>query len=63
MERLLKLAEVRTFTRRSTSRIYQDMAAGRFPKPIRIGARGVAWREADLERWLAERIAESEQAA
>lgn len=57
-ESLLRLPEVRAMVRRSTSRIYADMAAGRFPKPIRIGVRAVAWREAELKQWLADRIAE-----
>lgn len=56
MEQLLRLPEVREFTRRSTTRIYADMAAGRFPRPIRIGERAVAWRRCDLEAWLQERI-------
>lgn len=58
MEKLLKLPEVRELTRRSTTRIYVDMAEGRFPRPVRIGARSVAWREQDLESWLQDRIAE-----
>ena len=57
-ENLLRLPEVRAMVRRSTSRIYADMAAGRFPKPIRIGVRAVAWREAELKQWLADRIVE-----
>lgn len=60
MEQLLRLPEVREFTRRSTTRIYADMAEGKFPKPVRIGARAVAWRARELETWLQERIAERE---
>ena len=62
MEKLLRLPEVREFTRRSTTRIYADMADGKFPRPVRIGARAVAWRARDLEAWLDQRIAESEAA-
>lgn len=57
-DKLLRLPEVRTLVRRSTSRIYADMAAGRFPRPIRIGIRAVAWREAEIKQWLADRIDE-----
>jgi prophage regulatory protein len=39
----------------SRSSIYAFMAAGHFPKPIRIGARAVAWRLSDVENWLASR--------
>jgi len=38
--------------RKSRSWIYTEMAAGRFPKPIKIGARAVVWREADIANWL-----------
>ena len=58
MEKLLRLPEVRELTQRSTTRIYADMAEGRFPRPIRIGARAVAWREPELKAWLDEKIAE-----
>lgn len=60
-EKLLRLPEVRQLVRRSTTRIYSDMNAGRFPRPVRIGARAVAWRECELQDWLAERIAERDQ--
>ncbi|WP_341632091.1 helix-turn-helix transcriptional regulator [Sphingomonas agri] len=62
MEKLLRLPEVRDLTCRSTTRIYADMAAGTFPKPVRIGARAVAWRETELRAWLEQRIAEREVA-
>ena len=58
MDKLYKIAEVRRMVRKSTTRIYVDMEAGRFPRPVRIGARAVAWRESDLEAWMAERVAE-----
>lgn len=58
---LLRIAEVRSMTRRSTSRIYADMSANVFPRPIRIGARAVAWRESELVAWLAQRVAERDQ--
>jgi prophage regulatory protein len=38
--------------RKSRSWIYTEMAAGRFPKPIKIGARAVVWRESDIASWL-----------
>lgn len=38
--------------RKSRSWIYAEMNAGRFPKPIKIGARAVVWREADIANWL-----------
>ncbi|MGC1271573.1 MAG: AlpA family phage regulatory protein [Croceibacterium sp.] len=58
---LLKIAEVKKLTRRSTSRIYADMNAGLFPRPIRIGARAVAWRQSELVAWVGRRIEERDQ--
>ena len=31
--------------------IYRRIAAGDFPRPVRLGRRRVAWRESDIERW------------
>jgi prophage regulatory protein len=31
------------------STLYSWMAAGHFPRPVRIGPRAVAWREEDLD--------------
>lgn len=37
------------------STIYRMMAEDRFPPPVRLAKRAVAWRGIDLERWSAER--------
>ena len=50
--RLLKLSEVREMTRLSTSTIYQLMAEDRFPKPLKIGVRGVRWRLDEIVKWI-----------
>lgn len=39
----------------SRSSIYELMDRDLFPRPIRIGRRAVAWRESDIEAWLASR--------
>lgn len=44
-------------TGRSKSSILRDVAAGTFPKPVRIGARAIAWEAAAVDRWIAERLA------
>lgn len=46
--------ETRTGLKRST--IYQRIANGTFPEPIRIGPRAVAWLESDIAKWQAERV-------
>lgn len=57
-EMLIRLPQVRAMTHRSTSRIYSDMRAGRFPRPVRIGVRAVAWRVSEIAEWINDRIEE-----
>lgn len=49
---LLDLETVVTATSLSRSTIYRLIAARTFPQPIKISARRVAWRSADLAAWL-----------
>jgi prophage regulatory protein len=58
----LKLSEVQKRVPRSRSRIYEDMAKGEFPRPVKLGPRSVAWLESDIDAWLAARVAEREAA-
>lgn len=62
MPKLLRLPEVSTLTQRSRSRIYEDMAAGTFPKNIKIGSRAVAWIEDEVRSWIDQRVAERDAA-
>jgi prophage regulatory protein len=55
--RVMRRPEVLKIVGLSRATIYQMMAEGRFPKPIKVGLRAVAWREADIEAWLASREA------
>jgi len=54
--RIAKLPEVQHKTGLGRTSIYNKMARGEFPKSIPIGARAVGWLEADVDRWIAERI-------
>jgi prophage regulatory protein len=53
--RLLRRAEVERLTGLSRSTLYSWMKEGRFPQPVRLGARIVAWRESDVTEWLESR--------
>jgi len=57
--RFLRLPEVMARTGLSRSTIYVRLAAGCFPRPVALGGRAVGWIEAEIEEWVAERIAES----
>ena len=52
---LLDRREVEARTKLSRSSIYRLMRAQRFPEPVRIGDRKVAWREAEVREYLASR--------
>ena len=49
---VLRLRDVKSRTGKSTSGIYADMAAGRFPKPIPLGERAVGWLESEIDSWI-----------
>ena len=53
--RMYRTSDLPGLTALSVRRIYELKAAGLFPEPIRISARRVAWREADIAAWLDER--------
>jgi prophage regulatory protein len=58
-EKLLRLAEVQRRVPYSRSSIYQLASQGKFPKPLSLGARAVAWLESDIDEWIASRIDKS----
>lgn len=54
-EKLLRRPAVESLTGLSRSTIYQWMKEGRFPRPVKLGMRLVAWRESDVVAWLESR--------
>lgn len=56
-QKFLRLPEVEALVGWRRSQIYSEIQAGRFPKQIRLGSRCVAWSEAEIAAWQAERIA------
>ena len=59
--RILRLPVVIHRTALSRSTIYKFIAAGRFPKPVRLGPRAVGWLESEIDDWIADRVAESRE--
>jgi prophage regulatory protein len=51
-EKLLRRRDVEARTALSRSTIYAWVTAGTFPKPMKLGAKKVAWRESDVAAWL-----------
>ena len=58
-ETILRLPAVKARVGLSRSTLYQRIADGLFPAPIRLGPRAVGWLEADIEAWIAAQIASS----
>lgn len=57
MARILRLPAVIDRTGMSRTVLYDDMARGSFPRPIKLGARAAGWPEHEVERIIAARIA------
>ncbi|MGI9522319.1 MAG: helix-turn-helix transcriptional regulator [Hyphomicrobiaceae bacterium] len=55
-DKILRRPEVEERTGLSRSTIYERMAAGEFPKPLRISKRAVGWPESRIQAWLESRV-------
>jgi prophage regulatory protein len=60
---LLRMREVRARTGLSRSTIYQRVAEGKFPRPVSIGERAIAWPDDEIAQWIADRVREGREAA
>jgi prophage regulatory protein len=56
MNRLIRLPALMDRTGLSRSTIYLLISRGTFPRPVSLGARSVAWIEADVDDWIEARI-------
>jgi len=52
LDPLLNLHDVRAATRLGSSTIYRGIAAGTFPRPVRLGPGTVRWRTSVVRSWL-----------
>jgi prophage regulatory protein len=52
---LINLNRVRELTSLGKSTIYRMIAENKFPRPVKLTERRVAWRETDLISWLEDR--------
>lgn len=55
-ERFIKLPAVMEMTGKSRTTIYAGMKDNSFPQSCPIGARAIAWRLSDIEKWMDERV-------
>lgn len=63
--KLIRLPEALERTGVSRTRLYVMIAKNEFPQPVKLGpnARAIAFPEAEVEAWIADRIAAREQTA
>jgi prophage regulatory protein len=54
--KLIKLKAVMDCTGLARSTVYKFIAEGRFPKPVKLGVRMVAWVEAEVLAWIEARV-------
>lgn len=56
-DRLIALPEVRGITGMGTTFIYTQIAAGKFPRQIKVGKKASRWQESQVRAWVAEQAA------
>ncbi len=61
--KLITLEEAIERTGRSRSRLYDDIAAGRFPRPVKVGPRASRFVDEEINGYIAKRIAERDAQA
>ncbi|WP_210494171.1 MULTISPECIES: helix-turn-helix transcriptional regulator [Pantoea] len=60
--RLIRLPEVLHKTGYKKAWIYRLISENRFPKPIKLGSRAVAFIEAEIDQWVSDTINNSRKA-
>lgn len=56
--RLLRLPAVLDLVGLRRSRLYELVAAGRFPKPVKLSDRAIGWPSDEVNAWVRQRITE-----
>jgi len=52
MKRIIRLPAVLDATGQGKSKVYQLIKEGKFPAPVRLGARNVGWIESEVQKWI-----------
>lgn len=59
-ERLIRLPQVENLTGLKRAHVYGLARLGKFPRPLKVGARASAWRESQVIAWIEDRIREAQ---
>ena len=57
-KKVIRLPTVIERTGYRRTAIYEKIAAGTFPAPVKLGPRAIAWIEEEIKEWMDERIEE-----
>lgn len=51
-DRIMRVKEVMTRSGLKRTALYSKVRDNQFPKPLKLGARAVGWRESDVLAWI-----------
>jgi len=54
--KILRLEDVKHTTGLARTTIYDQVARGEFPRPIKIGTRAIGWIDEEIEGWVQDRV-------
>jgi prophage regulatory protein len=54
-DRIIRKAQVLECVGMKATWLHEQVKAGKFPRPVRLGERAVGWRQSDVEAWLESR--------
>lgn len=63
LHRILRRGDLPGATGLSVAHLYELMAKGEFPKPIKLGERASGWLASEIAAWQTERIARRDEGA
>lgn len=61
IDRLLRLPDVIRITGMGRNTVYTRIKEGTFPKQVKIGPKSVAWRQSEINQWMASLNPSSDQ--
>lgn len=54
---MLTMKRVSELTTYTIQHLYRLIAAGKFPKPVRLGLNRIGFRQSDIEQWMEDKAA------
>ena len=54
-EEMLRFEDVKRRIKLGRTSVYEQIKAGKFPRPFRLGQRAVGWKQSDISAWIESR--------